>query len=402
MLLILCQCDYRFAVFENENNLFYPTVTARNEAKLFFCQKYSQAPFNIQTNCLTPDSPFYASFSSIYDPLFAPFIVKNVRNSLMLFEHSLVHNSINQGLCGSCYAIPAKFILEAILYQNSSFNKSRQISVQQLISGSTSGVNRYCYGGHFQFIIQDLIQQKFNLSFDNPYIAMFSKFTARPQPAKLSNFPSKIFQIFEVKDCQKAVFSIQNETQWNDFQIQLIKNVLNRGLPLSGQMNTGSGKSSSKLNSYKDGILNGRCSGQFSNHQILLVGYGKYKGEDIWVFQNSWGTKWGVNGLFFVKIGSNAYCTEREVMGVFAQLYNFSISQTDLETEWASVKRGQNGVDREDGSYEKQGMVFCLTVVYWLLCFSCVGSLIFVVNWAFNPEYPDNQWILVSYDEKYE
>lgn len=65
---------------------------------------------------------------------------------------------------------------------------------------------------------------------------------------------------------------------------------------MSGATNTdGSDKPTAKLyNLYSGGVLDGNCTKSGSNHQINLVGYGKFKGTDVWVFANSWGSSWGI------------------------------------------------------------------------------------------------------------
>lgn len=38
------------------------------------------------------------------------------------------------------------------------------------------------------------------------------------------------------------------------------------------------------------------------NHEISIIGWG----EDHWVVRNSWGTYWGEEGFFRIKMGSNS------------------------------------------------------------------------------------------------
>ena len=64
------------------------------------------------------------------------------------------------------------------------------------------------------------------------------------------------------------------------------------------------------------------CGGASTiDHQVVVVGYGKKDKTDVWVVRNSWGTKWGANGYFYVPIGSNSYCLE---------LYAYAVIPTEF------------------------------------------------------------------------
>jgi C1A family cysteine protease len=55
---------------------------------------------------------------------------------------------------------------------------------------------------------------------------------------------------------------------------------------------------------YSSGVYQADIStGVAGGHAILIVGYGNYDGIDYWIVKNSWGTEWGEEGYFKIKIG---------------------------------------------------------------------------------------------------
>ena len=76
-----------------------------------------------------------------------------------------------------------------------------------------------------------------------------------------------------------------------------------------------------KIDSYLGGIARQPCTRYFSDHQVSFVGYGKYKGKDVWVMKNTWGAGWGDQGYFYIEIGSDAYCAEHFAMSLIPLNY---------------------------------------------------------------------------------
>lgn len=65
------------------------------------------------------------------------------------------------------------------------------------------------------------------------------------------------------------------------------------------------------------------CGGNDTiDHQVTIVGYGKKDKTDVWVVRNSWGSKWGAKGYFYVPIGSNSYCLEMYAYAIIPIEFN--------------------------------------------------------------------------------
>jgi hypothetical protein len=74
--------------------------------------------------------------------------------------------------------------------------------------------------------------------------------------------------------------------------------------------------------SYTGGLLEAKCTKWGSDHQVVIVGYGKFQGTDVWMFKNSHGTKWGAKGYFYIPIGSNSFCSEMEASLIVPKGYD--------------------------------------------------------------------------------
>ncbi|OHT09819.1 Clan CA, family C1, cathepsin B-like cysteine peptidase [Tritrichomonas foetus] len=56
---------------------------------------------------------------------------------------------------------------------------------------------------------------------------------------------------------------------------------------------------------YKSGVYTHTKGEMLGHHAIEIIGWGTDKDVDYWIVSNSWGTKWGQQGLFLIKRGVN-------------------------------------------------------------------------------------------------
>ena len=57
------------------------------------------------------------------------------------------------------------------------------------------------------------------------------------------------------------------------------------------------------FHSYKSGIYVHTHGAYSGGHAVKIIGWGNQNGTDYWVVANSWGTDWGMNGVFWIKFG---------------------------------------------------------------------------------------------------
>jgi C1A family cysteine protease len=131
-----------------------------------------------------------------------------------------------------------------------------------------------------------------------------------------TNLSVPSFQYFSLDQIRKLSVQTQNGKTFGLFnyqmtdlriptsqQISTIKYLLNT----IGPMVIGINADVPEFKSYRSGNLS--LSSGNPDHAVLLYGYGKNNGEEVWFVQNSWGiSKWGENGFVNARI-SNSYIT---------------------------------------------------------------------------------------------
>ena len=101
-------------------------------------------------------------------------------------------------------------------------------------------------------------------------------------------------------DKKKAVLSDKGHA-FLRFNATEIKETLAKFGPISVAM-----QATENLLFYSSGILDDNKCSWFSNHAVLLVGYGTdSKDGDYWIVKNSWSDRWGEKGFFRIKRGVN-------------------------------------------------------------------------------------------------
>ncbi|CAL5981051.1 Cathepsin_L [Hexamita inflata] len=343
--------------------------------------------FSQDTTCVTnaPQLRPYDNFNPV------------VPSSVDFRELGLITRAYDQGQCGACEMFVAAQMAESVIlrdfplyYLNTDFgNSTRNISISVDFLLRNSVTNQQCNGGNYYLLMNDMIKMRtFETSAHFPYDDKRSKYAQMPPKIRESNFiqPFKLTQYTEgtkILNCPTNIVIIKQFDQnvFNQQQVNLIKHTLAKGIPVKGSMLVDQSKNKDKVafNMYKSGVLHGGCSPMQVDHAIMYVGYGKYKGKDVWALRNSWGDKWGQDGIFYVEIGKNSFCTEMEaITSVPAsetsetivdnnyykqQIWNYDVYRTE---------RGRGGFDFDNGTYFSQPV---LPGYFFSLMIECLFGL---------------------------
>jgi len=187
----------------------------------------------------------------------------------------------NQGSCGSCWAFSTIGAVEA--HYAKTYGSQLIFSEQQLVDCASAFNNFGCDGGlpsqAFEYIHYNGGIELLN---DYPYTAKTG--TCQFNKAKIATTVKDVFNITELDEVamQNSVAKVGPISfcyqVTNDFQ------------------------------SYKSGVYSNPKCGQTSddvNHAVLAVGYATNTTVPYWIVKNSWGTTWGLQGYFNIRLGNN-------------------------------------------------------------------------------------------------
>ena len=280
--------------------------------------------------------------------------------SVDLREWGMIGKALDQGSCGSCWAMTTRYVMQSSVLHDAYYYRqiyaemedadslfqtgNLKLSVQMILNDSTSN-NMMCGGGNFENAAVDSALGRVpsqELESAVPYDSMmWSDDPGTPEPIAIKTEAFKRSPLIPVhyfnsrsENCANVLFSVSTEDVggFGEAEVRKIKQLLASGVVLAGQMNTEAGSSddANKFQLYRSGVLDvAPCRKVTSNHQITLAGYGHYKGEPVWLWLNSWGSSWGQYGYFMTRVGSNAFCTENAVSGVFPRFAGYDEAFSD-------------------------------------------------------------------------
>ncbi|KAH0571978.1 Cathepsin L [Spironucleus salmonicida] len=356
----------------------------QDAAKINFCQNYnsylrqSRRNTNIViTSIFDTNLTIPSQNKVIADPANCQIEICSIANTLGVIESGTLPPQIdlrtqgvltlplNQKSCKSSWAFATNALFgNIILRSQTTIAQSEfqllatdlKLSVQWLIS-NTFGSSKYCESGDFAFALAyfvasptifPTIEVSKNYEFDAQNYQLFHEENRYLTP---NLDPTNFLLPYNITSgAQTPVISLMNKTNMN---ISLAKSYLARGFAVISKIKYDSNESTQIAFAGYDGntvLQNYGCEGT-PNHQVIIVGYGKYKGIDVWVVQNSWGIEWGSEGSFYVEIGKNDFCLENYAYTVLPKDYVDAGVEIKSQLSPFSVISGKNGLDNSDGTF---------------------------------------------------
>lgn len=192
----------------------------------------------------------------------------------------------NQGQCGSCWAFTILSVIEAMYnIENNLPGGNVDLSEQYLVSCTTAGD---CGGGNHGLAAEEIKNNGVPPESCFPYEA--SDVSCNPC-ADYLNMLSRIHGYGWIT--QAGIFISDSLLTSTD----AIMNALQDG-PLAAHM-----KIYDDFYNYKSGIYEVSAGATYEgDHGVTLIGYDK--NQNCWICKNSWGTSWGEDGYFKIRVGA--------------------------------------------------------------------------------------------------
>jgi len=196
----------------------------------------------------------------------------------------------NQGNCGSCAAFAATGLHETCMAKAGAPLGSLDLSEQYLVDCGYDGNSMNgCHGAwpsaYTEWFAKDGGMSPHETSY--PYLDKYPKLNC-----------NKASGVRKWNSGAKVIDSIYD---WNCNEQKLKQLVYEKGAVLVGLY-----ASDDDFMDYDGRGVMDKCSvGQKMNHAVLVVGYGRERGQDYWLIKNSWGTNWGLNGYIKLARGTN-------------------------------------------------------------------------------------------------
>ena len=183
-----------------------------------------------------------------------------------------------QGDCGSCWAFSTAGVIEA--YYKINFGSSLTFSPQHLVDCDKT--DHGCDGGFPTNALNYIKKNGIYYDSSYPYTSKITGMAGKCiYSSEQSNFVVSSFTKCPLDSCNRSrIFSM-----------------LANG-PIIAVMDA----SSPKLQHYTSGILDYKCTSDIYNHAVNIVGVSSDNIGGYYIVRNSWGSSWGENGYFRMRL----------------------------------------------------------------------------------------------------
>lgn len=189
----------------------------------------------------------------------------------------------DQGQCGSCWAFATAGVLESLVKITNNIKTDFDLSEQTLVSCSGAG---NCGGGYLNKAA-DFVRRT-----GIPAESCFPYSAADEKCVPCASWMSKTVKI-------------TSYSSYSNKSIAILETALQKG-PIASAMDI-----YSDFYDYKSGIYQRTAGSTYKGgHGVVIVGYNHTAG--YWICKNSWGTGWGEDGFFRIRMGNSkigSYCT---------------------------------------------------------------------------------------------
>lgn len=240
----------------------------------------------------------------------------------------------DQGQCGSCWAFSAVSTLES--YMRIKNKSTEMLSEQELVDCSKED---YGCGGGFMDTAYDYVIDNNGLHsiVDYPYVGRdgeckadcckeYNDFIDKNKNMevetikKLSSVESKdTLLVEEEKEKNVKLHRRVPGSRFSEYRffypesVEDIKKSLKNG-PIAIALDA----NSFFFRFYESGVIDLPSDYSYGlNHAVMLVGYGKDKGGEHWIIQNSWGPGWGDKGFVRLRIREGEGTLLCQIYGVY-------------------------------------------------------------------------------------
>jgi len=200
-------------------------------------------------------------------------------------QGNCVHPVLNQEQCGSCWAFGATEAFSDRICVASKGSVDVVLSPEQLVTCDKT--NMGCNGGYLQAA----------WSYMEDGVVSYDCF---PYDGKAD--ASSTCSDIKSKKCpgsgKFSSYSVKKGSVVNPTSVSAIKEEIYKNGPVEAAFEV-----YQDFMNYQSGIYVHKSGSLLGGHAIKLVGWGSQDGTDYWIAQNSWGTSWGLEGYFWIKMG---------------------------------------------------------------------------------------------------